>query len=322
MRSGSGDPVLVGEDRDQATVARVEVEVTLGRVVEVGLVEHEGHAEQALPEVDRGLPVGPHDRDVVDTLALELAHRAQSAVTEAAALGHASSGEVAAGRCAARRRCGEVPRRRRVAVAGAVDDEEPRGVASAGADDASLSRGGSMVSRRPRPSAWARMSAVLARSAPPAIVSSAFTRSSWDASSAAVRPPNECPATPIALRSIRRAWRGRWSRRKRRSSTRSGPWAVRRVSAVRVGRARARRSRGSARCAQSVAQLAGEPLWPCENRISGAAARPAGYQTSGRSAAGRGRRRCAARARRGAADGVGPERRGRGLRRRRGSGGR
>jgi ABC-type dipeptide/oligopeptide/nickel transport system ATPase component len=31
-------------------------------------------AEGALPEVDRGLPVGPDDRDVVNALTLELAH--------------------------------------------------------------------------------------------------------------------------------------------------------------------------------------------------------------------------------------------------------
>src|SRR5450755_2414470 len=69
-----GPPLLVGEDGDQATVAGVEVEMALGRPVEVRLLEHERHPEDAFPEVDRGLPVGPHDRDVVDTLALKLAH--------------------------------------------------------------------------------------------------------------------------------------------------------------------------------------------------------------------------------------------------------
>ena len=66
--------LLVGEDGDQPPVARVEVQVALVRLVEVRLLEHERHAEHALPEVDRGLPVGAHDRDVVDALRLQLAH--------------------------------------------------------------------------------------------------------------------------------------------------------------------------------------------------------------------------------------------------------
>src|SRR5205823_12339887 len=68
-------PFLVREDRDQPAVARVEVEVALGLVVEVRLLEDERHPQHALPEVDRRLPVGADDRDVVDTLALELLHR-------------------------------------------------------------------------------------------------------------------------------------------------------------------------------------------------------------------------------------------------------
>jgi hypothetical protein len=67
--------LLVGEHGDEAAVAGIEVQVALGRVVEVGLLEDEGHPEHALPEVDRGPAVGPDDRDVVDALALELAHR-------------------------------------------------------------------------------------------------------------------------------------------------------------------------------------------------------------------------------------------------------
>src|SRR4029079_2590046 len=43
-------------------------------VVQVGLLEHERHAEHALPEVDRRLAVRADDGDVVDALALELAH--------------------------------------------------------------------------------------------------------------------------------------------------------------------------------------------------------------------------------------------------------
>src|SRR3954467_9098051 len=66
--------LLVREDRDEPPVTRVEVEVALVRVVQVRLIEDEGHSEHALPEVDRRLPVGADDRDVVDALALELAH--------------------------------------------------------------------------------------------------------------------------------------------------------------------------------------------------------------------------------------------------------
>ena len=72
---GSGVALLVREDGDQPAVARIEVEVALARVVEVRLLEHERHAEHALPEVDRRLPVGADDRDVVHALALELPHQ-------------------------------------------------------------------------------------------------------------------------------------------------------------------------------------------------------------------------------------------------------
>jgi len=48
--------------------------VALAGVVEVRLLEHEGHAEQALPEADRRLAVGPDDGDVVDALTLDLPH--------------------------------------------------------------------------------------------------------------------------------------------------------------------------------------------------------------------------------------------------------
>ena len=75
VRLGSGVALLVGEDRDQAAVARIEVEVALRLVVEVRLLEHERHPEHALPEVDRRLPVGADERDVVHALALKLLHR-------------------------------------------------------------------------------------------------------------------------------------------------------------------------------------------------------------------------------------------------------
>ena len=73
-----GSPLLVREDGDQASVARVEVEVTLALVVEVRLLEDERHPEQSFPEVDRRLPVGADEGDVVHALALELLHRAVS----------------------------------------------------------------------------------------------------------------------------------------------------------------------------------------------------------------------------------------------------
>src|SRR5262249_47131792 len=72
-----GHPLLVREHRDQPAVAGVEVKVALGRIVEIRLLEHEGHAEHALPEVDRCPPVSAHDRDVVHALALQLPHRPQ-----------------------------------------------------------------------------------------------------------------------------------------------------------------------------------------------------------------------------------------------------
>ncbi len=67
-----GRAILVREDGDEPPVAGVEVEVALGGVVEVRLLEDERHAEHALPEVDRRLPVRADDRDVVDALGLDL----------------------------------------------------------------------------------------------------------------------------------------------------------------------------------------------------------------------------------------------------------
>src|SRR4051794_4257089 len=71
--------LLVGEDRDEPAVTGIEVQVALRLVVEIGLLEHERHAEHALPEVDRRLTAGPDDGDVVDTLALQLAQSDTSA---------------------------------------------------------------------------------------------------------------------------------------------------------------------------------------------------------------------------------------------------
>ena len=68
--------VLSREHGDEPAVAGIEIDVALVRIVEIGLLENEGHAEHALPEIDRCFPVGPRERDVVYTLALQLLHDA------------------------------------------------------------------------------------------------------------------------------------------------------------------------------------------------------------------------------------------------------
>jgi hypothetical protein len=77
-----GPARLVGEHRDQPPVARVEVEMAFRGLVEVRLLEHERHAEHALPEADRGLAVGADQRDVMNALRLQLAHRRPPSATE------------------------------------------------------------------------------------------------------------------------------------------------------------------------------------------------------------------------------------------------
>ena len=69
-RRGLG--ILAREDGDETPVARIEIEVVGLGIVQVGLLEHEGHAEHALPEVDGGLAIGAHQRDVVNALRLDL----------------------------------------------------------------------------------------------------------------------------------------------------------------------------------------------------------------------------------------------------------
>src|SRR6185437_5307826 len=70
-----GLAALVGENGDEPAIAGIEIEMAFGRLVEIWLLEHEGHAEHALPEIDGCLAVGSGERDVVYTLALELLHR-------------------------------------------------------------------------------------------------------------------------------------------------------------------------------------------------------------------------------------------------------
>jgi hypothetical protein len=72
---GVGLAVLAGEDGDQPAIARIEIEMAFRGSVEIGLFEDEGHAKHAFPEVDRSLPVCPHQRNVVDTLCLQSSHR-------------------------------------------------------------------------------------------------------------------------------------------------------------------------------------------------------------------------------------------------------
>ena len=75
----SGCQDFAGEDGDQPAVAGIEIEMVLLGIVEVGLLEHQRHAEHAFPEVDRGLPVGANKRDVMHALRLQFAHRGLSA---------------------------------------------------------------------------------------------------------------------------------------------------------------------------------------------------------------------------------------------------
>jgi hypothetical protein len=47
----------------------------LVRLSKVRLLEDERHPERALPEIDRTLPGGPNQRDVMDALDMNLFHR-------------------------------------------------------------------------------------------------------------------------------------------------------------------------------------------------------------------------------------------------------
>src|SRR3984957_18846785 len=66
--------VLAREHGDEPPVPGIEIDVALVRIVEIGLLENERHAEHALPEVDRGLAIGADQRDVMHTLRLKLFH--------------------------------------------------------------------------------------------------------------------------------------------------------------------------------------------------------------------------------------------------------
>src|SRR6516225_3680709 len=66
---------LLGEDRDQAAVARIEIKMAFVGRIQIGLLENERHAQHAFPKIDRGLSVRSHQRDVMDSLRLNLSHR-------------------------------------------------------------------------------------------------------------------------------------------------------------------------------------------------------------------------------------------------------
>jgi hypothetical protein len=48
--------------------------VALVGIIQVRLLEDEGHAQDAFPKVDRDLPVCPNERDMVQPLRLNLLH--------------------------------------------------------------------------------------------------------------------------------------------------------------------------------------------------------------------------------------------------------
>ena len=66
--------VLTCENGDQTAVAGVKVEMALCWHVEVRLLKDEGHTQHPLPKVNRGLPVGADQRDVVYALGLDFLH--------------------------------------------------------------------------------------------------------------------------------------------------------------------------------------------------------------------------------------------------------
>src|SRR5438477_148799 len=72
--AGIGFAILVGENGDEPAIAGIKIKMAFGSFVEIGLLEYEGHAEHAFPEIDRRLAVGARQRDVVYTLALQFLH--------------------------------------------------------------------------------------------------------------------------------------------------------------------------------------------------------------------------------------------------------
>jgi hypothetical protein len=65
---------FIGENRDQAAIAGIEIKMALLGPIQVGLLEDKGHTQDAFPKVNRGLPVGPDQRDMVNPLGLYFFH--------------------------------------------------------------------------------------------------------------------------------------------------------------------------------------------------------------------------------------------------------
>src|SRR6185312_8304243 len=64
------DSRLVGEDGQQAAIARIEVQVILVRLAQIRLLEDEGHPQRAFPEINRALPGRSDNGDVMQALDL------------------------------------------------------------------------------------------------------------------------------------------------------------------------------------------------------------------------------------------------------------
>ncbi len=56
---------LIRKDGDQAAIAGIEIQVALVGIIQVRLLEDEGHSQDAFPKVNRDLPVCPDKRDMV-----------------------------------------------------------------------------------------------------------------------------------------------------------------------------------------------------------------------------------------------------------------
>ena len=69
------DAVLVRKYGDQPPVTGIEIDVPLRWIIEIRLIKDKGHTQNALPEIDRHLPTGPGERDVVHADNLNFSHR-------------------------------------------------------------------------------------------------------------------------------------------------------------------------------------------------------------------------------------------------------
>lgn len=65
---------IVGEDRDQAAIPRVKIQMVLRWHIKIGLLKDKRHAHHALPKINAGLAVRTDQRDVVHALRLDFLH--------------------------------------------------------------------------------------------------------------------------------------------------------------------------------------------------------------------------------------------------------